>query len=159
MLNRMEKHLIRMVVLSLVLVVVTQGLMTAEPMRFYMSWSERMEGQILPAPVNAPVAESPPATNAKVASPDALVTISVGNDVSLPKAKILVNGKERYTFSRSQVLMRLNAGDTIEIDARSYNLPIDFTIVAGSANLNFPVKEQVFTANQSIVMIGKVIVK
>lgn len=159
LLNRMEKYLTRMVVLSLLLVVVAQSLMTADPIRFYMSWSERMEGQTLPVPVNASKAESPPATTAQVSSPDVLVTISVANNASLSKAKILVNGRERYTFSNSSVLMRLNAGDTIEVDASNYNFPIDFTITSGSANLSFPVKGEVYTANQSIVMIGKVIVK
>lgn len=158
MLNKMEKYLIRMVVLSLLLVVVAQGMMTADPIRFYMSWSERMEGQTLPAPVNASRTESAP-PQSEIKSPQALLGIALVKYDSLPKAKILINGKERYTFSGSQVLIRVNAGDTVEIDASSYNFPIDFTITSGSANLSFPVKGEVFTANQSIVMIGKVIVK
>lgn len=147
-----------MVVLSLLLVVVAQSLMTADTMRFYMSWSERMEGQTLPTPVNAPRTESTP-SKSEIKSPQTLIGITAAKYDSLPKAKILVNGQERYTFSRSQVLMRVNAGDTVEIDASSYNFPIDFTITSGSANLGFPVKGEVFTGNQSIVMIGKVIVK
>lgn len=158
LLKRIEKYLIRMVVLSLLLVVVAQGLMTADPIRFYMSWSERMEGQTLPVPVNASRTEST-SDNSDIKSPRALIGIALVKYDSLPKAQILINGKECCTFSKNQVLIRVNAGDTVEVDASSYNFPIDFTITSGSDNLSFPVKGEVYTANQSIVMIGKVIVK
>lgn len=158
MVNRMEKFLIRMVVFSLLLVVVSQGLMTADPIRFYMSWSERMEGENLPAPVAAPKSETA-APTAALESPQALLGITLVQYTSLPEVQVLVNGKARYTFSRSSVLMRVNGGDTIEIDAGHYNYPVSFTITSGSANLAFPATGAVFTANQGIVMVGKVIVK
>ena len=72
LLKRIEKYLIRMVVLSLLLVVVAQGLMTADPIRFYMSWSERMEGQTLPVPVNASRTEST-SDNSDIKSPRLIV--------------------------------------------------------------------------------------
>ncbi len=159
MINKIERYLIRMAVLSLLLVVVAQGLMTADPIRFYMSWSERMEGQSLPAPVSAPKVDSASPNMDNVKSPDAVLKISPNNHAALPEAVILINGKARYNFSRDQVTIRLNAGDTVEIDARKYNYPVEFTIASASANLAFPVKGEVFTANQSIVMIGKIIVK
>lgn len=159
MINKVEKYLIRLAVICLLMVVVSQGLMTSDPIRFYMSWSERMEGQSLPTPVNAPRPESSSSAIDKVSSPDALITISHGSDAALTDVKILVNGKARYAFSRQQIKMRLKAGDTLEIDARSCNAPVDFTVAATSGNLAFPAKGQVFTANQSMVMIGKIIVK
>jgi len=159
MLGRIEKYLIRWAVVSLLLVVVAQGLMTADPIRFYMSWSERMEGQSLPAPVNASKIESSSVNSPALKSPDALISLASGNNVVLPQAKILLNGKPRYAFSRSPVTIKVEAGDTVEIDASSYNIPIEFTISSVSDNIGFPVKGDVFAANQSIVMIGKVIVK
>lgn len=159
MFNKIERNLIRLAVLCLVLVVISQGLMTSDPIRFYMSWSERLEGQQLPAPVIAPQSEFPPASKAQVSSPEALLTISHDQEGALDEVEILVNGKARYTFSRTPIKMRLKAGDSVEIDARRCNYPIDFTIVSSSANLAFPAQGDVFTANQSIVMIGKIIVK
>jgi hypothetical protein len=45
MLNRGEKILVRFLILSLVLLVIAQSLLTSDPMRFYLSWAERLEGE------------------------------------------------------------------------------------------------------------------
>lgn len=159
MLHRVEKYLMRLVVVSLVMVVVAQGLMTDDSTRFYMSWSERMEGQNLPTPVVVPDDKLSPSTNADIKSPEALLTIELSQYTSAPQAKILINGQSRYSFSRQQVLIRVKAGDTVEIDASNCRVPLDFKIVSGSANLAYPNQGQVFSGNQSMVMIGKIIVK
>lgn len=155
--NRVEKYLIRLIALSLAAVVLTQGLMTSEPFRLYLSWGERLEGQLFEYPA---IAESPNQTPpAKVASPDAVLTIAVQQYSALPKSVILVNGKERAYFEDRQVRLEVMAGDTIEIDSTSYDFPINYRITSVSENLSFPEKDNVYTANHSIVMIGKVIVK
>ena len=155
--NRVEKALIRVTVLSLILMVVVQGLMTADPIRFYLSWGERMEGQAVGLPVAAPQENSAPSVEVK--SPQAQLTISIEKFSSLPKAKILINGREKYNFTEKQVTIAVNAGDTIEIDSSAYNFTIDYKITAISSNLAVPSRGQIFTVNQTIVMIGTVIVK
>ena len=45
--DRVERTLIRVIVIALVALVVVQGIMTNDQLRFYLSWSERMEGQAL----------------------------------------------------------------------------------------------------------------
>lgn len=155
--NRVEKYLIRLIALSLAAVVLTQGLMTSEPFRLYLSWGERLEGQLFEYPA---IAENPKQTPpAKVVSPDAVLTIVVEEYSALPKSVILVNGKERAHFEDRQVRIEVMAGDTIEIDSTSYDFPISYRITSVSENLSFPEKDEVYTANHSIVMIGKVIVK
>lgn len=159
MLHKAEKYLMRLVVLCLVAVVVVQGLMTDDTTRFYLSWSERMEGQNLPAPVVAEKGESGSEAGTVVKSPQALLTIELIQQKSAPAAKILINGQERYSFTRQQVSIRVNAGDTVEIDTRDCSLPLEFKISGGSDNLAYPNRGQEFAGNQSIVMIGKIIVK
>jgi hypothetical protein len=78
---------------------------------------------------------------------------------SLPRAKILINGREKYIFTEKQVTIDIKAGDTVEIDSTAYNFPIDYKIVSVSSNLAHPAAKQIFTANQTIVMVGKIIVK
>jgi hypothetical protein len=158
-LHKTEKYLMRLVILCLVAVVVAQGLMTDDTTRFYMSWSERLEGQNLPAPV---VAEPDLYLNAmeeEVTSPQVLLTIKLNQYQSAPRAKILINGQSRYSFSRQTVTFRVNAGDTVEIDTRDCSQPLDFVIDSGSDNLAYPNQGQVLYSNQSIVMVGKIIVK
>lgn len=156
--NRVEKGLVRFVLVSLLIMVLVQGLMTADPIRFYLSWGERMEGQNIQFPVNTNQEASTAPVN-EIKSPQARLAIGVDKYSSLPRAKILVNGQEKYTFTDKKVTVEINAGDTLEIDSSAYNFPIDFKVTAVSSNLAFPEQGQTYTANQTIVMVGKVIVK
>ena len=102
--NRIEKYLIRIIALSLAAVVLTQGFMTREPFRLYLSWGERLEGQLFEYPA---VAERPdPVPPAQVESPDAVLTIIIEEYSALPKAVILVNNEERTRFENREVLYR-----------------------------------------------------
>ena len=155
--NRVEKYLIRLIALSLAAVVLAQGFMTHEPFRLYLSWGERLEGELFEYPA---IAERPdPVPPARVESPDAVLTIEVEKYSALPKAVILVNNRQRARFENREVTLEVMAGDTIEIDSTAYDFPIDYRIRSVSDNLSFPEKDSVYTANHSIVMIGKVIVK
>lgn len=156
--SRVERYLIRLIVLSLAAVVVAQGFMTREPFRLYLSWGERMEGQLLeyPAVAERPDPVPPPA---EVASPDAVLTIGIEEFSALPKAAVLVDGKERARFEEREVRLQVMAGEVIEIDSTAYNFPVQYRITSVSSNLSFPEKEAVYTGNQSLVMIGKTIVK
>lgn len=158
---RLERYLLRMVVLGIVMVVVVQGLMTHEPFRFFLSWGERMEGQPIPVPTAQPQA---PAENAAqqellTVSPQAQLVVALDQYSSLPKAAVLVNGQQVGNFNDKEYLLQVQAGDVIEIDASYYNFPISFTIASTSANLVFPQALQVYKTNQSVVMIGKTVVK
>jgi hypothetical protein len=156
--NRVEKGLIRFIVLTIMVMVLVQGLMTIDPIRFYLSWGERMEGQTIQMPVTSTQENAYPA-DAEAISPQARVVIEAGKFSSLPRAKVLINGQEKYNFSAKRVTIEINAGDTVEIDSTAYNFPIDYEIAAVSSNLAYPKPEQTFTANQTVVMVGKIIVK
>ncbi|MEA4926673.1 MAG: hypothetical protein VB084_15375 [Syntrophomonadaceae bacterium] len=155
--NTVEKGLVRVVAVCLLLMVLVQGLMTADPIRFYLSWGERMEGQNIQFPVNT----NPEAANPvqEIKSPQARVTIGIDKYSSLPRTKILVNGQEKYSLTDKRVVVDINAGDTLEIDSSAYNFPIDYQVTEVSSNVAFPEPGQTYTANQTIVMIGKIIVK
>lgn len=155
--HSVEKYLIRLIVLSLAAVVAVQGLMTQDPLRLYLSWGERLEGQILEYPA---VADTPtPVPPREAESPDAVLSIIADKYSALPRAVILVNGKELARFDNREVRLQVMAGDIIEIDSTSYDFPIDYRIKSVSDNLSFPEKDTVYTANQSMVMVGKIIVK
>lgn len=156
--NLVEKYLIRSIVICLVLLVVVQGLMTHDSWRFYLSWGERLEGQVIEYPVNTTDKDRED-NNLAVESPYALLTIAVEKYSGLPKAKLLINEKEVANFKNNEIQIKVMAGDVVEIDATNYNFPIEFKIDNVSENLSFPKTGDTYIANQSLVMIGKIIVK
>lgn len=155
----------RLIVLSLVGLVVVQGLMTRDDFRLYLSLGEKLEGQKLELPVanNSESADTgqqtPQTTASNVKSPQAVVSFSLEKFSSLPKAFILVNDRKVKEFAEKDVSLELSAGDTVEIDATAYNFPVSFKVKSLSPNVAYPQINQVFLANQGIVMVGKVIVK
>lgn len=155
----MEKYLIRLAVLGVLVLVIVQGLMTADPIRFYLSWGERLEGQTITYPVSADKERNDSQTLNQIESPYTMFAISVDKYSSLPRARILVNGQEKYDLSENPAKITVRAGDTVEIDSSFYNFPIDFKVNDTAANLAYPGSGQLFTADQGVVMLGKVIVK
>ncbi|ABI68704.1 hypothetical protein [Syntrophomonas wolfei] len=161
--EKVEKFLIRAIILAVLIIVVVQGAMTQDSWRFYLSLGERMEGQTIEFPVNNFPADSPknsanPNSQA-LESPRAEITLQVEKFSSLPHAIIMVNGEERAKFTNGEVALELNAGDVVEIDTSYYNFPLSFIVKDCSSNLAYPEKGKTFTSNQSIAMIGKIIVK
>ncbi|HBQ26054.1 MAG TPA: hypothetical protein DD791_06645 [Syntrophomonas sp.] len=159
--DKVEKHLIRIIVLSLLVIVVVQGMMTHDPLRLYLSWSERMEGQVVEYPVagDAKTVNKDEPEKLNVISPEAHLILGIEEFSSLPRSIVLVNGREKVRFNDKEVKLLLKAADVVEVDSRAYNFPVTYYIKNSSDNLAFPEKETLYTANQSIVMIGKVIVK
>ncbi len=153
-----EKYLIRSIVLSLVLLIVVQGFMTKNPVQLFLSWGEKLEAQVIEYPVNTiPVEDDE--TSQVIAAPYGLITIAIDKYSSLPKAKIIINDKEYTDFSSSPMELKIMAGDVVEIDSSAYNFPVEYKITEISNNLAFPEPDTTYTANGTIVMIGKVIVK
>lgn len=160
LLNAIEKILIRLAILSMITIVVVQGMMTFDPLRLYLSWSERMEGQSFEYPVANTKEDAESVKDAdKKKTALASFTIEIDQYSSLPESKVLINGEEKYSFQENKILVEAQAGDTLEIDSSRYNFPVKYKISSCSSNLAFPEKEQVFTGNQGVVMIGQIIVK
>jgi len=159
--DKVEKYLIRIIVLSLLVIVVVQGMMTHDPLRLYLSWSERMEGQVVEYPVAADIktVNKDNRERLKATSPQTYLVMEIKDFSSLPRSIILVNGREKARFNNKEVKLLLKANDVVEIDSCAYNFPVNYYIKNSSDNLAFPKKETMYTANQSIAMIGKIIVK
>jgi len=165
LLDNIEKYLVRAVVLGIVLLVVVQAALTQDPLRFYLSLGERVEGQKTEYPAGV-IGEGElqqqvdkPDREEGVASPWAKITISLEDYSMLARARVLVNNEEVASFTGKNVELKVMAGDIVEIDSTYYNFPVSFKITAVSSNLAAPSLNQSFTSNQGIVMLGKVVVK
>lgn len=153
----MERCLIRLVVIGLVSIVVIQAVMTQDQYRMFLSWGERLEGETLRYPVNAGHQNNSPAPAA--VSPEAVVELSIDKYSSLPRAVVLVNGRENTAFKGREVRLKLKAGDVVEIDTSHYNFPVEFKVSNISDNVAYPRKGQTWIAYQGLAMLGKIIVK
>lgn len=157
--EKIEKYLLRLTILVFVALVVAQGLMTDDKMRFYFSLSERLEGQVIEIPATLEPQENAAIISDEINSPYALLLLAVEQYSALPKTAVLVNGKEEACFAEREVKLKVMAGDVIEIDSSAYNFPVEYKIKSVSENLVFPVKDQIYTGNHDIVMLGKIVVK
>lgn len=156
--ERVERLLMRMVVIALVAVVIVQGVMTNDQARFFLSWSERMEGQAINLEEAGSDTASDGAAQSAVAA-QALLTLGIKDFASLPKARVLVNGQEYSVFNSAKVELKVSPQDVVEIDSTAYNFPVEFQVISRSPNLAYPRQGQIYAANQSMVMVGKIIVK
>lgn len=164
--NLVEKYLIRIIVIFLVALVVVQGLMTRDDMRLYLSIGEKLEGQYIGQPaLNKNQDPGPSAQNDKSdkkavrESPQAQLTISIERFSSLPRAVVLINHHPYREFTEKEMRLELAAGDIVEIDTTFYSFPVSFIVKEISSNVAYPEKNQIYQANQGIVMVGKIIVK
>ncbi|NLG32269.1 MAG: hypothetical protein GX550_01980 [Syntrophomonadaceae bacterium] len=157
--NLIEKILIRCIVLILIVLVLVQGMMTKDSFRFYLSWSEQMEGQLLEFPVSAGSQYREAEPSMQIDSPFAALTISISEYSSLPKANVLINGQPTGNFTEPELNLTLMAGDVVEIDSSYYAFPVEYKISRASENLAYPGVGNSYTGNQGMVMIGKIIVK
>lgn len=149
--EKWEKILFRSIILGLIALVVTQSLLTADPMRFYLSWSERLEGEPI---------ENWSGATARVTDEDAklfaTMTIELKDFTSLAKAKLLINGEEVADFRKKQITVRVYPEDVIEIDGSFYNRHLNFEVIKISSNILQPLAHQKIQTNRNIAKIGKV---
>ena len=137
--------------------VVVQGLMTNDNIRFYLSLGERLEGQEVTVPTAVTgeleeIEEIPARPSRKFLS-------ELQDYTSLDKVRILVNGQEMGRMSESRVKLYVTSGDVIEIDTQEYNEPITLKITSVTPNLAFPEDGMTFTSQRAVTMLGKVAVK
>ncbi|HBI27929.1 MAG TPA: hypothetical protein DDY25_09395, partial [Peptococcaceae bacterium] len=104
-LERWEKRLQVFVVLLFSLLIVVQLLMTKDPIRFYLSFAEQMEG--------IPVSEHNLAVTDPGRQEVGSVKVKICGHFVLPQAAIYVNGQKVADFQEREVLLSVRAGDEI----------------------------------------------
>lgn len=164
--NLVERYLIGAAIVFLIALVIVQGLMTRDDLRLYLSLGERLEGQYLGQPALNNYGETAPSSqngqsvdSTTRESPQARLTIAIERFSSLPRATILINHHPYREFTEKEMHLELDAGDMVEIDTTFYSFPVSFVVKETSPNIAYPEKNQIYQANQGIVMVGKIIVK
>ena len=157
--DEIGKRAVRLLIFSFIALVVVQGLMTNDGIRFYLSLGERLEGQVALVETAAitesgEILEIPTSTS----SPGSIY-LELQDYTYLDKVRILINGREMGRMSSSRVKLYVTAGDVLEIDTQAYNHPVTLKVTGVSSNLAFPEEGMTFTSHQAVTMVGKVRVK
>ncbi len=141
--KRVEKVLIRLVVLGVLTLVILQMALAraSDPLNFYMTLAQKIE-----APALSP-AES-------AWEPNLVLSLKGGKS---PDLKILVNDESAGSLANGSVELKVKPGDKLAIDARkiaSNNLQLTVTGVDGS--FSYPKLHQVWLLRGSILDLGVV---
>jgi hypothetical protein len=84
------------------------------------------------------------------------VAIDVKNNISVPKAYLLINGQKSGDFASGSLLIRVYEGDKLEIDASRYEHDIIFSVANMSANIKENYISRELLLNNEIGFIGTV---
>lgn len=153
--DEIERYIIRSAVFVLVLLVLVQGLMTNDSIRFYLSLGEHLEGKKVEVPAASIKDRS--ADLQKASSPGiGSITIEVVDYTGLDQALLLINGHKAGDFSEGRLTAAVASGDVLEIDATRYSHPIQFRVETVSSGIKFPTQGQMTETDRSMALIGKI---
>jgi hypothetical protein len=142
-----EKTLFSIVVISFAMLSFVQVLLTKESWRNYLNFASRLESQQIV------IAEDK--TAAMSASGDMKagggLTLELQGYHSLPKAYVLVNGREVKNFASDSVTFNVRAGDIVEIDGTYYSKPFKVNVTKVTDNILIPQKDAAFSVQGEIV--------
>ncbi|HHY31170.1 MAG TPA: hypothetical protein GX520_10940 [Syntrophaceticus sp.] len=147
-LERWEKGLQVIVVLLFSLLVFFQMFMGKEPIRFYLSFAEQMEG--------VPLSSQDLAVTSLRQKEVGEVKLKIDSYFILPGAAVYINGKKAAGFQEREVLLPVKAGDEIVLDGTAYPYPITFQVSAVSQGVCWPPVNYRVTTDTSRASLGKV---
>jgi len=159
--NCWEQFLRRGAVLLAIVLVLVQGAMLDDDVRYRLSLGEQLEGR----PVNEQSYQSIQAasdsvlTGEETVSPWAEVEVEMLQFTSLPRAQVLVNGQWAGSFTEPKLRLRVMGADDIEIDTSSYEFPIQFRIKKVSVNVVQPSAGSIYKSDGGRIYVGKIMVK
>ncbi|MGE5380438.1 MAG: hypothetical protein ACM3NT_05160 [Methylocystaceae bacterium] len=159
--SRFDRIARRMVVLLAITLVLVQGAMLNDDIRYRLSIGEQLEGRPVAEDSyqNIQAASDSVLTGEETVSPWAEIEIEMQQFTSLPRAMVLVNGQWAASFVEPRLRLRVMGADDIEIDTSSYEFPITFHIKKVSVNVVQPGAGSIFKSDHGRIYVGKVMVK
>lgn len=149
-LERWEKRLQVFIIILFSLLVILQTLMMKDPIRFYLSFAEQMEG--------IPLSNQMTLTSLSQKEVGK-VKIKIQGYYNLSRAVVYINGKRAAIFQEQEVLLPVRVGDEIIIDGTAYSYPITFQVSEVSQGVCWPPVNYQVTTDTSRVSLGKVRIK
>lgn len=150
--QKFEYFLFRIALGMLILLIITQVVMTNERIRSYMSAVDQMEG--------IPV-EQYEKNQAALSYPrrveDLYLVLEAQTDENISDLKIIINNQEIYEFEDYHAKIKVDIGDMIEIDGQSHDFPITVSVKEASEEIVPALAEAEVITNGTIELLGWVI--
>lgn len=153
--DKFDFFLFRAALGLLVLLIVTQVIMSNENVRYFLSVVDQREGASLEDyDVDRPVV-SP--TDQTRSDEEYFLLLAAEAEVLLPELKVIVDNEVVCNFQDNQAKIRVDKGNMIEIDGSSYDFPIRIMVREASQDI-IPALSQAFvTTYGTIELLGWVI--
>lgn len=142
LMQKVEKVLVRLAVLGILAVVVTQLFVApaTDPMEFYLAFAQKIE--------SAPLEEGQTTWEPN------LVLTAEGGDTS--KLKLLVNEQVVGTFGKGKFSLTVQPGDRLAVDARSVRQNVRLKVSGIGQDLAYPKLNQIWPIRGSVLDMGQV---
>lgn len=145
--ERVERFLLRLVVLSLVALVGVQSLLAYGPFRPYLSYVDRLEG----------LEGQPVMLKSNGGGSGGWdLTITLVSQPRAPRALLLLNGKEAASFERAEVTLKVKEGDLVEVDGTLYRNPLQFRVTATAHEILEPAAGLEVVTRRSVELVGRI---
>lgn len=141
---RVERALVRTVVIFLIVLVVGQAVISDGSGRWMMTFVNPLEG----VPGAVPATARPAAYQ---------ITLALENRPSAPDVAVRVNGMRVAAFYRPILTVGVNPGDELAIDARCCREELVFQVVDVSPGAAMPVIEGPITTRGDLAYLGRVV--
>lgn len=144
--RRLEGFLFRVVVACLVVLAVSQSLMTSEASRVFLSYTEQLEGldyrRQAPSPESPaagpqPPGEKPPGEKEAVLE-GRTITLILVNRPAAPEAAVLVNGRSVGRFDRDRLTLEVREGDFVQVDLTTYREIVGIRVIQVGERVLYP---------------------
>jgi len=162
---RVEYVLMRLIIICITALVLSQILLLKEGTRLYLSKVDKMEGEDLtvgmPLYANTPLQITEETTAIKnyqnLLRKSEIIVIKMIKYPAHPNAFIMVNGKKVADFSKGDDnKLTVYDGDYVEIDATTMNRPVQFVIKVPENGLLSPQDGLVVEGAKMMIAVGKI---
>ncbi|MDD4237771.1 MAG: hypothetical protein PHT62_04375 [Desulfotomaculaceae bacterium] len=140
--DRLERALIRLVVVIAAIVMLVQTLRVGDPLpdAVPVTSLERTRPSLYPASLLQ----------------EPVITFQLKNYSTLPLARVLVNGESRGEFRERYVTVFVREGDMLEVDGSRYSRPLDIEVLDVSKEVLVPSAGDHLRVEGGITCLGRV---
>ncbi|MBC8015260.1 MAG: DUF5359 family protein [Sporomusaceae bacterium] len=159
-----EDVLIRLIVVCITVLLLSQLLLLKEGTRRYLSKVDKMEGEDLslaaPLYADTPMQITEEKTVVRnyqnLLRSSKVIMIKMISATNNPSIFIMINGKKIDDFSKGDRKITVYDGDYLEIDATAVSLPVQFIIKVPDKEFLSPQDGLVVEGSKKILVVGKI---
>ncbi|MEX2355427.1 MAG: hypothetical protein WD535_00190 [Thermaerobacterales bacterium] len=157
MAEQVERFLLRILILCLLLLLVSQSLLGYDATRLFVSYVDRLEGVTYDPAAPALVRDTSGASFMSPAGEDVqTISIALINRPRAPHAFLIINGVAAAEFTDGQIAVEVRPGDRLEIDGGNVAEELIFRVIDTSPGISEPRDGTELTVTSARVSLGVV---